>query len=149
MTLYQTLLLVHVLGVILWLGGSVTGTLLLVRSRSAAPGQLTAQVENSRWIDLRMGMPSALVVLLAGGWLMAEGDWPFDTAIWIHIGFGALLAAAGIGAVWTGRYQRKLLEATGSDRLDTLTGKILLGNYASILLILIALWAMIAKPSVG
>jgi hypothetical protein len=151
MTLYQSLLIAHVLGVILWLGGSVTNTLLLARARSsAAPERLRLQVENTRWLDLRMGMPASLVVLLAGGWLMTEGGWPFDTAIWIHIGMGALLAAVAIGMFWTARYQRKLLAVhEGSSMLEALVGKILLGNAASILLILVGLWAMIAKPTVG
>ncbi len=152
MTLYQTLLIAHVLGVVLWLGGAVTTALLLSRARGVGrPELLVAQVENARWVDLRMGMPAALVVLLAGGWLMTEGDWPFDTAIWIHIGMGALLAAAGVAMVWTGRFQRMLLasSAASGPRLDALAARILLGNAASILLILVGLWAMIAKPAAG
>ena len=152
MTLYQTLLIAHVLGVVLWLGGAVTTALLVSRARGAGrPELLVAQVENARWLDLRMGMPAALVVLLAGGWLMSEGDWPFDTAAWIHIGMGSLLAAAGVAMVWTGRFQRRLLasSAAGGQKLDALANRILLGNAASILLILVGLWAMIAKPTVG
>lgn len=150
MTFYQLLLILHVLGVILWLGGSVANTLQLARVRTAGPDRLMLQVENNRWLDLRVGMPAALVVLLAGGWLMTRGDWPIETAVWIHIGMGALLAAAGIGMAWTGRYQRRLLRSDAGDSvLDALAGKILLGNVGSILLILIALWAMIAKPAVG
>ena len=151
MTFYQVLLLAHVLGVILWLGGSVANTLLLARARSTGSQDiLTTQVANGRWLDLRMGMPAALVVLFAGGWLMAEGDWPFDTAIWIHIGMAALIAAAVIGIVWTGRFQRRLLAGGhSSSGLAALSSRILLGNAASIALILIGLWAMIAKPSVG
>lgn len=153
MTLYEALLIAHVLGVILWLGSSVSTTLLLARARSSGrTEQLTLQVENGRWLDLRVGMPAALVVLLAGGWLMTEGNWPFDTAIWIHIGMAALLAAAGIAVVWTGRHQRRLLAAStdgGPSTIAALSGRILLGNTASILLILVALWAMVDKPTVG
>ena len=96
-------------------------------------------------------MPAALVVLLAGSWLMIEGDWPFDTAIWIHVGMGALIGAAGISMVWTGPYQRRILrlaEGGGDSQwLTAQSGRVLLGYAGSITLILIGLWAMIDKPS--
>lgn len=152
MSLYELLLIAHVLGVVVWLGSSITNLVLLARANASSELQhLVLQVESGRWVDLRLGMPASLVVLLAGGWLMTEGDWPFDTAIWIHIGMGALLAAAGISMVWTGRYQRRLmrLAAGGGNSIGihALASRILAGSAASVALILVGLWAMIDKPT--
>ncbi len=152
MSRYELLLIAHVLGVVVWLGSSITNVVLLARANASSELQrLVLQVESGRWVDLRLGMPAALVVLLAGGWLMAEGDWPFDTALWIHIGMGALLGAAGIAIVWTGPHQRRLLRlAAGGGNslaLHAMASRIMFGSVASIALILVALWAMIDKPT--
>jgi uncharacterized membrane protein len=135
MTLYQTLLFAHVLGVVIWLGGSMV--LYLMWRRTVATGDhaaITAQAESLRWFERSLAMPSALVVLLAGGWLMSAGDWPFEAA-WLHVGMAGVFGAAGVSMLWTSRYRK---------RLDTT--KVGLGMLASMFIILVAFWAMIVKP---
>lgn len=135
MTLYQTLLFAHVLGVVVWLGGTIV--LYLLWRRALASGDRTviaAQADTLRWFERSLGMPAALIVLLAGGWLMSAGDWPFE-AVWLHIGMAAVFGAAGVSMLWTSRHRK---------RLDG--GKVGLGMVVSILIILVAFWAMIVKP---
>lgn len=143
MTLYELLLIAHVLGVILWLGGSLV-MLLLWRRALAASSQpaVAAQAETALWFDRRIAIPSSVVVLLAGGWLMTEGNWEMDQG-WLHIGMAGVFAAAGVSLFWTGRMERRVANGTGSGEL---AGKITLGMVASIALMLVALWAMIVKP---
>ena len=103
---------------------------------------IKVQSETSMWIERRLAIPAAIVVLLAGGWLMTEGDWGMDQG-WLHIGMGAVFGAAGISLLWTGRFQRRLV-AEGSSA--ALTARITTGMLMSTAVILVAFWAMVAKP---
>ncbi len=103
---------------------------------------IKAQSETSMWIERRLAIPAAVVVLLAGGWLMSEGNWGMDQG-WLHIGMGAVFGAAGISLLWTGRFQRRLVTGESSAAL---TGRITAGLLASMGVILVAFWAMVAKP---
>lgn len=142
MTLYQILFTVHVLGVAIWLGGSVTMLLLWQRAVGTRDGEaIKAQSKTSMWIERRLAIPAAVVVLLAGGWLMSEGNWGMDQG-WLHIGMFGVFAAAGISLLWTGRFQRRVISGDGT----VLIGRITLGMLASMGLVLVAFWAMIAKP---
>jgi uncharacterized membrane protein len=143
MTLYQGLFLAHVLAVVLWLGGSATMLLLWRRALTSGDEEaIKAQSEASMWVERRLAIPAAIVVLMAGGWLMTEGDWGMDQG-WLHIGMGAVFGAAGISLLWTGRFQRRLIVG-GSSR--SLIARITAGLLASTAVILAAFWAMVAKP---
>ena len=142
MTLYQVLLIAHVLGVVMWLGSSLTMFLLWRRAvRSGDDEALKTQSEISLWIERRLAIPAAIVVLLAGGWLMTEGNWGMDQG-WLHIGMGAVFGAAGILLLWTGRFQRRLVLENGAALISRIT----VGMLASMGMVLVAFWAMIAKP---
>jgi uncharacterized membrane protein len=144
MTLYDTLLIAHVLGVVLWLGGSVTMLLLWHRAlRAGESSAIRLQAATALWLEHRVALPAAVVVLLAGGWLMTEGNWGMDQG-WLHIGMGAVFGAAGISLLWTGRFQRRL-QRSGSPE-SAVTTRITVGMLGSAGLVLIAFWAMIAKP---
>jgi uncharacterized membrane protein len=143
MTLYQVLFIAHVLGVVIWLGGSLTMFLLWRRALVSKDDEaIKAQSETSLWIERRLAIPAAIVVLVAGGWLMTEGNWGMDQG-WLHIGMGAVFGAAGISLLWTGRFQRRLVTGGGSAAL---TARITAGMLTSMGVTLVAFWAMIAKP---
>ena len=94
MTLYETLFLAHVLGVAVWLGGSLIMFLLWRRALlSRDERAIHSQAATSLWLEHRVALPAAFVVLLAGGWLMTEGGWGMDQG-WLHIGMGAVFGAA-------------------------------------------------------
>lgn len=142
MTLYELLLIAHVLGVVVWLGGSLTILLLWRRAiRSGDSAAINLQAATALWIERRLALPAAVVVLLAGGWLMTEGDWAMDQG-WLHIGMAGVFGAVGISLLWTGRFQRRLISEGGA----ALASRITIGMLASMGVILIAFWAMIVKP---
>lgn len=143
MTLYEVLLIAHVLGVTIWLGGSLVILLLWRRALATAdPVAIGMQAATGLWFDRRLVIPSSLVVLLAGGWLMTEGNWGMDQG-WLHIGMAAVFAAAGVSLLWTGRMEKRVAGGAASSQL---AGRITLGMVISIALMLVAFWAMIVKP---
>lgn len=143
MTLYEVLLIAHVLGVTIWLGGSLVILLLWRRALATAdPVAIGMQAATGLWFDRRLVIPSSLVVLLAGGWLMTEGNWGMDQG-WLHIGMAAVFGAAGVSLLWTGRMEKRVAGGAASSQL---AGRITLGMVISIALMLVAFWAMIVKP---
>lgn len=143
MTLYEVLLIAHVLGVTIWLGGSLVILLLWRRALATTdPVAIGMQAATGLWFDQRLVIPSSLVVLLAGGWLMTEGSWGMDQG-WLHIGMAAVFAAAGVSLLWTGRMEKRVAGGAASSQL---AGRITLGMVISIALMLVAFWAMIVKP---
>jgi uncharacterized membrane protein len=143
MTLYEVLLIAHVLGVTIWLGGSLVILLLWRRALATTdPVANGMQAATGLWFDRRLVIPSSLVVLLAGGWLMTEGNWGMDQG-WLHIGMAAVFAAAGVSLLWTGRMEKRVAGGAASSQL---AGRITLGMVISIALMLVAFWAMIVKP---
>ena len=93
MTLYEALLIAHVLAVTIWLGGSLVILLLWRRALATTdPVAVGMQAATGLWFDRRLVIPSSLVVLLAGGWLMNEGSWGMDQG-WLHVGMAAVFAA--------------------------------------------------------
>lgn len=145
MTLYQLVLYLHVLGFGLWLGAIVVGTIMWRRRLGADPAALSAATSDWRAVDRFLTEPAAIVVLLAGGYLMTAGGFDFDTAIWIHIGFGALVASVGLSIVGVGLARRAILRGRGGSGL---VARATWSAVGAALLILVGLWAMIARPVV-
>lgn len=143
MNLYEVLLLAHVLGVVVWVGGSFV-TLINWRRvlRSGDAYQIAIQAGAGRWFELRVALPAAAIVLLAGGWLMTEGGWGMDQG-WLHIGMGAVFGAVGLSIVFTARLLRRVTENGGDMVAAGRAGLAMLGSLA---ITLIALWSMVVKP---
>ncbi len=143
MTLYEFLLLAHVLGVVAWFGASLTMFLLWRRAVSSGnSSDVVAQAESAMWVDRRLTIPASLVVLLAGGWLMSEGNWGMDQG-WLHVGMTGVFLGAGISLLWTGRLQRRLVSGTAAGGT---VSRITFGMLATMGVVLFAFWAMVAKP---
>ena len=89
MTLYEFLVFVHVLMVVVWVGGDVAIQALALRAtRAKEPARMAAFSADAEWIGLRVFMPASIVVVIVGIWAAIEGDWDFGQA-WISIGFAA------------------------------------------------------------
>ena len=143
MSLYDAVLYLHVLGFAVWFGAILIGTILWRRRIAAAPDRLVEATADWRAVDRFLSEPSAVVVLLAGGYLMAAGGFDFDTSIWIHIGFGALLASVGISILGVGLSRRAITRTGDAGRVQ----RALWSSVAAGGLILVGLWAMVAKPT--
>ena len=109
------LLILHLLGVAIWLGGSVSVGMIWMRSLDQDDSTLLAATGNVRWMSRFIAMPASIVVLLAGGALVTAADWDFSLA-WIHLGTGLLLAAALVGVVVVGSGDKT---ADGFSRLGS------------------------------
>jgi hypothetical protein len=141
--MYTVVLYLHILGFAIWFGAVLTGT--LVWRRRVRGGDPMAATEDWRSIDRYLTEPSAAVVLLAGGYLMSAGDFAFDENIWIHIGFAALVASVLVSIFGVGFARRAATK--GGELTARLAARALWSSVVAGALILVGLWAMVARPT--
>ncbi|HUH06800.1 MAG TPA: DUF2269 family protein [Egibacteraceae bacterium] len=153
MTRYDALKLLHVLGAIAWVGG---GLGLLVLSRQFVRAQdyegLMAVGRQGQSLGMRLFMPASLVTLASGVALVATEAALRFTDLWILIGFGGIVAS-GIAqmtvAERAGRRFTDLMAEHGAGHPDLAAAarSVTVGNALDVGLLVVVVWAMVAKPS--
>lgn len=151
MTLADILKLVHIVAVIVWIGGEIMLSVLFARARSARDeGALRGLLSQGSFLGRAVFSPAAVITLAAGVWLGIEGDYDFGEA-WISIGFVAVAVGAILGMAFYGKiFERSLaaVESEGIDGAGTRAGLDRLRAVSSVVLLvlLVAVWAMVFKP---
>ena len=90
--LYRILLFVHVLAAAAWAGGAIYSFMHGVNVRASGdPMRMASFGRETTEFAGKFFAPAAVVTVLAGFWLVAEGDWGFDhfwilsaIAVWIY-----------------------------------------------------------------
>jgi uncharacterized membrane protein len=102
MNLYELLLAIHILAVVVWVGGATSLQVLAIRATgSGDPVRIATFAGEAEWVGMRIFMPSSIVVLLAGIALVLEGGWGFDQ-LWILIGLAGIAFSIVAGAAFIG-----------------------------------------------
>lgn len=100
MTLYRVLLFVHVLAAAAWAGGALFGFLLgLSVRRSKDPVRIAGYGRELGEFGGKYFAPTALLTVLAGIWLVVEGDWGFDH-FWILSAFAVWIYSIASNTTW-------------------------------------------------
>jgi uncharacterized membrane protein len=122
--LYGILKVLHVLAVILWLGGGtalfvITARLLKARDRTA----LATLLPQTARFGPTIGGPASLLVLLTGIAMVIVGRLGFDP-LWVSWGFAGILVHFLFGIVVMRKIAQALGQAVGSgdDRLIAAAG---------------------------
>ncbi len=99
MTLYEALLLFHVIAAIVWVGAATTYFALELRTDLSGDLEREAsQNEDAEWLSPRLFIPASMATLIFGVLAAIEGNWDFGS-LWIIIGLTgfAVSFATGIG----------------------------------------------------
>jgi uncharacterized membrane protein len=109
-TLYDWLMVVHVLAAMVWVGGLATAAAFgISAARAHDPAALGAIVASLRRISpLLFGLPAGLLVVFGVLMVLDSPAWDFGQR-WIQIAFVLLVAAAAVGA----GLARRAMEAAG------------------------------------
>ena len=101
-TYYNVLKTIHILAVVIWVGGGVTLNILGTRLLRTQDGpRMLAFAGDAEWVGQRVYMPSSIVVLVAGVLAVIEGPWGFGDA-WVGIGLAGVLITALTGSLFFG-----------------------------------------------
>ncbi len=149
--MYSLLKTIHILAVVVWVGGGVTTNILGSRiRRSNDTARLVAFARDSEWVGQRVYLPASVTVLVFGVLAVLEGNWSFGDP-WVGIGFAGIIITALTGSLFFGpetRRIRELAESRGGDdaevrrRLDRL---ITIGR-VDILILVLVIFDMVFKP---
>lgn len=146
----DTLLIIHIVAVSLWLGGSVMNGLL--NARLASTGNMPAQAALAR-VEASLGTtfyaPVAILTLLSGvGLVLGDDAFSFGD-MFVSAGFLAIIVAAVLGPTKfepLGKRIAEAYEAGDADAGQAASREIAMWSALDVVLILIALALMVIKP---
>lgn len=105
---YVILKSLHVLAAVTWVGGAVTINILATRLRkSSEPATMAHFAKEVEWVGTRVFMPSTLVLLGLGIWMVATSAWSFGD-LWVEIGIVGIVITAITGSAILGPTTKKL-----------------------------------------
>ncbi|MDX6485174.1 MAG: hypothetical protein QOF43_327 [Gaiellaceae bacterium] len=98
-TIYKAL---HVIAIVIWVGGDITLTTLgIVFERRGDGDTLAALGKLGAWIGVHVYTPAAFAVFAFGVALMESGGWAWG-ALWVDLALVGWALATGIGVLYVG-----------------------------------------------
>jgi uncharacterized membrane protein len=150
---YQVYLALHVVSVVIWVGGDVTLTTLgIVFERRGDGPTLAALGKMGTWVGTRVYTPALFAVLIFGIALMEKGNWDWFGVFWIDFALVGWLIAACVGVGFVGPELGRIDEAAQkfgpmSEEVGRRVKRLfMIFRFDTALLVLIVI-DMVAKPS--
>src|SRR3954447_4723515 len=152
-TAYGVGLFIHILAVVLAFGPTFGYGFFIGFADTKAPAAVPAVHRAVRLTNLFLVTPAMIVVLAAGIYLMAKGDWGNQS--WITVGFVAIVVLFGLVHGFFNPRTRKAIEL--SER-DLAAGGVLSDEYKGVsaqmarvgqlagLIVAVAIFFMVVKP---
>jgi uncharacterized membrane protein len=152
MTSFQLLVLGHVLGTTVLVGGAfMLQVLAMLASRSPGPDEMVALARQAAWIGPRVFLPSAAIVALTGAGLASQLGYSFDDPF-LLVGLGVIVAAGATGPAYLSPESIRIsrLMAAGGDATAEVRARVRRLFFVSrveLALLVLAVAAMVVKPS--
>jgi uncharacterized membrane protein len=150
--LYSVFKFLHVVAVIVWLGGLFTTSIVTARvAREGNQSALASLMRQSGFIGRSVLGPAAGLSLIAGVVMVIDGGIGFAT-LWIAWGVGALIVSMGLGASVIRRSGEQLGRLLASENRDeeavmSLQRRLQTLSVVIMLILLSAVWMMVTKPT--
>lgn len=152
MTLAEVLKFIHVVAVIVWVGGAFMLGLLYERAqRSKDEATVLGLSKIGEFVGKAVFNPAGIITLAAGIWLVIELDGIDFSEAWISLGFLGVALGAGLGMAFYPKVLRRVqagIEADGllgNETLNALRSLRLVSTLEWFFLIVVV-WAMVFKP---
>jgi uncharacterized membrane protein len=152
MTTLNLLLLAHVLGTVVLVGGAFMLQILAVSaSRSQVPGDLVALARQAAWIGPRVFLPAGALIVGSGVGMASRLQYALDEPF-LLIGLGVILVAAGTGPLYlapeAGRIDRlAAAEGEACAEVRSRLRRLFLVSRVELALLVLAVAAMVVGPS--
>ena len=151
MSLYELLLFVHIIAVVVWVGGSVTLQLISMRVMKAGdPARRASLAGDMEWLGARVFTPASGIVLLFGIFLVLNGNWEWGEP-WIGAGLAIWVVSTVLGIAFFGPEVGRVQTLAGAEGPDSpaVTARInrlLLVARVDLALLVLAVFLMSTKP---
>jgi uncharacterized membrane protein len=154
MTWYEFLLFVHIAMAVIWVGGGAMLQVVALRTlRNPDPMRLVEFGRDVEWIGNRVLVPSALLAVVSGVWMVIDSDFIGFGDDWIVIGIILFAITFLAGALFFGPEAGrtgKQAEAEGpSPAVLTRLQRLLALTRADLMLLFLIIFDMSVKPSWG
>lgn len=150
--LYSIFKFLHVVAVIVWLGGLFTTSIVTARmAREGNQSAMASLMRQNGFIGRSVLGPAAALSLIAGVVMVIDGGIGFGT-LWIAWGVGALIVSMGLGATVIRRSGEQLGRLLASEKRDegavmSLQRRLQTLNTVVMVVLLSAVWMMVTKPT--
>jgi uncharacterized membrane protein len=145
---------VHVLAAVTWVGGALFASILGARAAASGDGPRMASFAGEMEIvGMRVFMPASMTLIATGVGMMLNGDCPWAwRSLWVSYGLAIWVVGFALGIGYFGPQSgrlAKLIAAEGPDapEVKARIRQILVVSRLELVLLLGAVWAMVAKPT--
>ena len=148
--LYDWLKFGHILMAIVWVGGAIAMQLLASRvQRVGTRTQLVEMTGHIEFVATRLFIPSSLILLVLGIWMVGL-RWSFGQT-WILLGIAMFLYSFLSGSLYLSPQMRKVKtvverEGPDSDEVAALAGRIFLVSRIELVFLVLIVLDMVLKP---
>ena len=149
---YVILKALHVIAAVTWVGGAIGQNILATRLLKTNHGPTMANfARESEWVGTRVYLPSSLVLLGLGLWMVLGFDfWDFGD-LWVLLGLAGIAFTVVTGAAVLGPTSKKvgqLIEEKGPDdpEIQTQIAKLLRIARIDLVVLVLVVIDMVAKP---
>jgi uncharacterized membrane protein len=147
-TTYQWYLAIHILAVVVWVGGGLTLHLFALRARAANdPQRMAAFSADAEFMGTRIFTPASLLAGVFGFLLIHEGNW--DYKFWIVFPIVVWVGSFAVGGGYLGPQAKKLgaaIERGDHAEATAIRGRIFLASRVLIVLLLLVVLDMTLRP---
>lgn len=150
MTLYELLLFVHVLAAATWVGGALMLKVQSSRALGSGPDRAADLALETERVGKTVLMPSSIVLLVAGLWLVFETDIGFEP-LWVKLGLAIYVVSAVAGAAFLGPLYKQVGElkaerGAGDAEVAARLQRISMLSSVDLGLLVAAIFVMTVKP---
>ena len=148
---YELLLFGHLLFVSIWVGGDAMIQVFALRAFAAGPQRTVDLMRDVEWIGNRVLVPSALLVVIFGGWMVIDQEaWEFSQ-FWVSAGLAIFLASFIAGAGFLGPESGRLgtlaeERSVEDPELQRRIRRLLLISRIELVLLIAVIFDMVVKP---
>jgi uncharacterized membrane protein len=149
MTLYESLLFVHIVAVSVWVGGTIMLAFISRRIERTGDAQLRARFSKEAGIVGPVIGISAALVLASGIWMVLESDAIELSQTWVWLGLAGFGLSAVVGGVYFAPASHRIEQALEGGRVeeaDRLSRQFNVVSALSLLLLLVIVGLMVFKP---
>jgi len=150
-TLYEVLKFGHFTFAAVWIGVDATIQAFALRAFAAGPQRTADLMGDVEWIGTRLLVPSSLLVVVFGVWMVLDSPiWEFSQ-FWVSAGLAVFAASFLAGAGFLGPESGRLAKLTSERSADDPEVKrrirrLLLVSRIELVLLIAIVYVMVTKP---